>query len=409
MWFGPVRPDDVVRIPEPPSNELPCQHGPFAPITSFFTRKPPPDPLDISFYTSFSPGVGKAWFVEGTKMMEAPIGWTDLQKTTSIGDLAWPRPALSSELGEWEGGTPVASVALCMDDAWMGGSSLRLDIALPKNESTEPEPTFHYIWVPIQSLSLVAQQSYDVKLVYKILPLTRAEVDLGLSAKALTASGNSEDVELTELPMDHAASSAGEWSHLALRVRVKRSTPNHTVALGLFVGIAREDSSTASNLSILLGQLSAFPSSSSTTTSIPQPQILWADYEKHPESGAVILTWETAYSLPTVTSFPITSIEDPQPAWVVDPHIQSFLYFNIYAEIDTSGGQTKAFFLGTSGLDGRGTRFFVDSACLYPELVGSKKMRFSIQGVTDRGEVLSRERSIFVEVDIPQHDEAVKI
>jgi len=75
-----------------------CPHGKFEPLISFFRQSPPPNPADLPFYTSFGVGVGRAWFVEGVKVLQTENGWTDVDKQCSLGNLVWPRPTL-----DWEG------------------------------------------------------------------------------------------------------------------------------------------------------------------------------------------------------------------------------------------------------------------------------------------------------------------
>ncbi|KAH8105427.1 glycosyl hydrolase family 85-domain-containing protein [Cristinia sonorae] len=402
LWVGPMNPTEGVRIPEPPEDEG-CDHIPYKPITSFFALKPPPDPLTLTFHTSFCPGVGKEWFVEGVKVLgSTKDGWTDLNKNTTIGDLAWPYPAISSELGEWEGSPPVVLPTLDMHDAWVGGSSLRLDVNLPIDPSSEA--SFRCIWIPIQSLSMASQQSYDIKLVYKVVSGSGTEVDLGPSLRSLDNTNDPLEIDIVILPIDEILATREGWTTTSIRISVKSQLSSHTLAVGLVVGIAQEEPTTQDNntLSIFLGQLSAFPSPSDVRTSIPEPQVLWADYQK-PETGdkVGVLTWEVAQSLPSITALSIRSVEDPQPAWTIDTHPRSFLYFNIYAEAGV-GDAKRYSFIGTSGSDGRGNRFLVDPACMPSELSGCKQLRFTVQGVTDRGEVLGRERCVYVDVVVDE-------
>jgi len=58
LWVGPV--SGTVEVPEAPKRkgEPDCVHGPFLPITTFFPRRPPPDPSDLRFHTTFCPGTG---------------------------------------------------------------------------------------------------------------------------------------------------------------------------------------------------------------------------------------------------------------------------------------------------------------------------------------------------------------
>jgi mannosyl-glycoprotein endo-beta-N-acetylglucosaminidase len=142
--------------------------------------------------------------------------------------------------------------------------------------------------------------------------------------------------------------------------------------------------------------------------SIPDPRILWANFEttlrgfqnNHLPSGT--LTWDVA------TFFVPSNIKlasDMKPPWTLqDPEIwqPKFLYFNIYAQAFPQegpiGGVEKAVFLGTTGLDGRADRFFVDVNIWPDGFLGSSQARLYVQGVTDRGEVLAWDHCAYVDI-----------
>ncbi|OBZ65487.1 Cytosolic endo-beta-N-acetylglucosaminidase 2 [Grifola frondosa] len=137
LWLGPTNESEPITLPPPREGEPECPHGPFLPISSFFVRQPPPNPAALPFFTSFSPGVGRLWFVRGIKVMQTDDGWTDVDKNCSLGDLAWPRVALQWEHGEHEDALPELSSELCMTDAWLGGSSLQLTSSTPGSDAED--------------------------------------------------------------------------------------------------------------------------------------------------------------------------------------------------------------------------------------------------------------------------------
>jgi mannosyl-glycoprotein endo-beta-N-acetylglucosaminidase len=112
LWVGPTSESSGISLPEMEwkEGEERCNHDRFTHITSFFPRHSPPDPADIRFHTTFCPGTGLSWFVEGRKVFESLNGWTDVDKQTSIGDMLWPRPTLYWE-EEREDNIPTASVS----------------------------------------------------------------------------------------------------------------------------------------------------------------------------------------------------------------------------------------------------------------------------------------------------------
>ncbi|KAI0078448.1 hypothetical protein K474DRAFT_1706499 [Panus rudis PR-1116 ss-1] len=411
LWLGPENADEVVEVPEPPEGQPNCPHGRFVPITSYFDRNPPPNPDDLPFFTSFSPGVGRAWFVKGKKVLETETGWTDVQKNCSIGDLVWPHPTLSWEHGERDDGLPRVTPSIDMVDAWLGGSSLRLDVSLPA--STADDAYFRCVWLPIHSLSIASNGTYEAYLIYRSTPPDSVEFDIGLSVKSL---GNTEQTfEIISLDTD---SDLRGWTKLAIKFRVEPlSGPpisEMLCAVGLVVGFAAEDSTQAILCSISIGALSVYPWRSTQSKALPETHILWAHFEQTPsstgnqttESNALsgTLTWGPAISFPVIDKITIDSPEDQRPAWTSEIIPPSFLYFNVYMQkLPLDGGLPNAddaIFVGTTGLDGRANQFYLDPGCIPDEVKDGSHLRFLVQGVTDVGIVLPWERCAFVDVRV---------
>jgi len=59
-------------------------------------------------------------------MAPTDTGWTDVDKQGALGDKLWPRPAVQWEDRETTESAPKTFSALCFDDAWLGGNSLRV-------------------------------------------------------------------------------------------------------------------------------------------------------------------------------------------------------------------------------------------------------------------------------------------
>lgn len=385
LWVGTTN-NDEVPVPEAPNRqgEPDCTHGPFLPIASFFAHHAPPDPVRLALYTTFSPGAGHGWWVNGVKVFESEKGWTDVGKQTSVGDLVWPRPAISWE-GEDEGllfgGKIEAEPSICMDDAWNGGSSLRLSLT----DQGDPS-VYRCIWLPVQSLALTAQTTYQATAVYKLD--AAADLDVSLSVKSST-----EDSAIITPQIENDTPLAQGWVKLSIRFSV--SSSSSSASIGLVIAIVTEGpSQSLAASSLLLGQLNVFRAPSPSPSSAPM--VLWADYSPQDRK----LTWEVAASLPVFVQRPLTSPEDPVPLWDMQPcRVPSFLYCNIYAAPFSSatyaGRPEDATWIGTSGYSGDAKTFIVESPV-------RTRTRFYVQGVTEHGEVVPWERCVFV--DSPPDD-----
>ncbi|KAI0368431.1 hypothetical protein BV20DRAFT_969248 [Pilatotrama ljubarskyi] len=403
LWLGPAKKDEVVPVPDwPPREGEPVhEHGPFVPIAEFFPRHPPPNPADLPLFTSFSPGVGWSWFVRGTRVLQTNHGWTDLDKTTSIGDLVFPRPALAWEGGNRDDPLPEATSQLSMDDAWLGGSSLVVSVAAPGSEAEDAY--FRCVWLPIQSLSITPGKSYRMTVMLKTSG--PVDVDVGASVKALVpALGTEFDITHVPAPSEQTALPGG-WSEVTVDFQLPLHRDLDVLsAAGLIIGFACEDPAQAVEFTIHVGSLSVYANPSSPEHTVVEPRVIWADVVRDAPSSPFtgVLTWGTGMSLGPVPTISLTSPEDTRPCWVLDDNIPGFLYHNIYVAAHTGEGVAlgpeQATFVGTTGLDGRENRFYIDAACLPPGIFSAQAVRFYVQGVTDRGRVLQWQDCAFVDV-----------
>jgi mannosyl-glycoprotein endo-beta-N-acetylglucosaminidase len=396
----------MVHVPDAPRRvgEPECPHGQFEPLASFFPRRPPPNPTDLTLYTSFGVGAGRAWFVEGAKVLHTENGWTDVDKQSTIGDLLWPRPRLFWEGDHCTDTLPEASSALDFTDAWNGGNSLRLTMSGPGSD--ENDAFFRCIWIPIQSLPITARKSYEARVIYKIDSDTDIDLDVGLSMKLLSES-DQQTVQVT--PISSRCDDTRGWMILSIRFDLPADhTHNVLAAIGLVIGFASDDSTKSLQFSLLLGQMTIFPTSPSCI-SPHQPRLLWANFEADSPSDKLsgILTWDVVTSFAPPISITPPSPENPRPTWILgtsDQWLPTFVYFNIYVQSHASDGSipapNSAIFIGTTGLDGRGQRFFVDHKCLLEGIVGSKSIRFLVQGITDKGDLLDWDQCVFVDVNV---------
>ncbi|KAF8959452.1 glycoside hydrolase family 85 protein [Flammula alnicola] len=414
LWVGPV--SGPVEVPEAPrrKGEPECLHGPFLPIASFFPRHAPPDPADLRFHTTFCPGTGLDWFVEGTKVYQSEKGWTDVDKQTSVGDLLWPCPKLYWE-DERQDDVPTALSAFCMDDAWNGGNSMRLSISCPG--STDELAAYRSLWLPVHSLNITPQKLYEASAIYKMDASLLEGVDTEFALTLKTLPGSQENfvcnitsTTTTELP--------GGWIKLTIQFNTLStdgiSNPPSTIAIGLVVAILTEEPTESFELSFLLGQLNVSAHLPETLTE-EDTIILWANYTPTASNARVAepaplfgtLSWEVATCFPRVTTVSITSPDDPISAWNAQPTIKwfpSFLYFNIYAQVFADdwnvGPVDKATWIGTSGWDGQKNGFDVLPANLPFSVPPNRKVRFYIQGIGDRGEVMKWEKCAYVDVSV---------
>ncbi|KAI1792570.1 glycosyl hydrolase family 85-domain-containing protein [Ganoderma leucocontextum] len=413
LWLGPPTAGEHVEVPPHgrKEGEPPCEHGPFQPVAEFFPRLPPPNPAVLPFFTTFSPGVGWAWFIRGKKVFSSETGWTDVDKSASIGDLVFPRPTLAWENGDRDETVPAASADISMDDAWLGGSSLVVFFSAAGSDSDDA--FFRCVWLPIQSLAITPRKSYRLSIVYKLSG--HVDADVGASVKSL-AQGFDGEFGVTFVPSPSDTPLPGGWTELLVDVTLARDDPGDADVLsaaGLVIGFTCEDPSQPVDFSLSVGALSVYANPRSPRHTALSPKIIWAhfaaDRETHaaatpgPGPFAGVLAWGTGISMGPVPALTLESPEDPEAAWVLDHPAPGFAFFNVHVQGYPGPGGAyapdAATFVGTTGLDGRANRFYVDPACLPPDLKGASAARFYVQGVTDRGRVVDWEDCAFVDVD----------
>ena len=417
LWVGPAIEGAHVEVPDPPlrRGEQPFPHGVFRPIRDFIDSRPPPKPDILPFGTSFCPGVGYAWFVEGKKIMDAGKGWTDIDKQTSLGNLLWPRSKVEWDMNDFEEALPTTSTSLTFEDAFNGGSSVLINLSGPG--SSQEGSAFRCLWIPVQSLSLTPGGLYEVQLVYKISSSENVELDAALSAKAET------EVEVE--PLSSLDLESG-WSKLSVTCKpiapTSPSDPEDVPAdIGLILAIASEEASSPYTIHITLGQLGISAKSPLTDLSPYSMRLLWADCTRETvstsESGSaqsetLKITWDScvSYTSPALVRPGNLVPEVPYPPWTLErshhwfPDLQ---YANVYAEKGASSVHPSETveFLGTSGWgSGPHTRAgpgcFVLGKNALPVGLKEGRVRFYVQGVTDRGEVLPWDRCAFVDFDM---------
>ena len=204
LWAGPI--SGTINVPEAPrrEGELECTHRPFLPVSSFFPRLSPPDPFSFLFHSTICPGVGQSWFVKGIRVFESPNGWTDVDKQCSVGDMVWPRPKLSRE-DERDDVLPEVLSALCMDDAWNGGSSLSLSLSFVASE--EETAAYQSVWIPIQSLTVTHQRLYEAQINFKLEKVKS-------SIQSLLSLSKQFQVTMRQISGRPRLQSYGGWSKL---------------------------------------------------------------------------------------------------------------------------------------------------------------------------------------------------
>jgi mannosyl-glycoprotein endo-beta-N-acetylglucosaminidase len=375
-------------------------------MSAFFVHATPPDPAQLVFYTSFSPGVGRSWFVEGVNVLQTKDGWADVDKQSALGDLVWPRPSVTWENNDCSDALPSASSMLDMSDAWNGGNTLKVSISCAG--STADDAFFRCIWLPVQSLNVTSLMSYDVNIVYKTVACEGTDLDLGLFVKPLMVGGG--DIPEINVGVSTQSDLKNGWTRQVLSFSLPPSTANASIAVGLIIGFVAEDPSRPLDFSVSLGQLAVYPSSPTVHVLKGIPGILWAKFQStkplaSPSTGlSGLLTWDIASSFPRLTLGVISSPEGPNPAWILDDtkeRFPSFLYFNIYVNPQplsgSVAGAAAAIFIGTTGLDGRANRLYVDSAMLPKNVMDGRGLRFYVQGVSDKGDVLPWEMCAYVD------------
>ena len=400
LWLGPLQPGEI--IPVPPSPE-----GPFKPMTAFFQTLPPPNPSRFVFFTSFSPGVGYSWFVEGQKVLHTEVGWTDIDKQTPLGNLVWPWPSPSWQGAEPEEAPPSGSTTLDMTDGYNGGNTLKLSLEHTGRKSDDTTKT---IWLPIQSLTLTTRDSFEARLIYKTSAGSDVDVDAQIYIKPLSY----DVIASAGFTASRAIVSALPRGWIQQIINFTSASTQHTasVTIGFLVSFKSKGPSAKVTFSFSLGQLAVYPTPPPPSVSVGTPSVKGAKFTPNaltpptvpydPLQGVV--TWDTASTFAPID----VQVPDPEsttPAWLLQdtPAYRSpaFVYFNIYAtplpSPSVNVDPAQAVFIGTTGLDGRGNRFYTERTCFPDNWDKLPGVRFYVQGVTDRGDVLPWERCATVD------------
>ena len=182
------------------------------------------------------------------------------------------------------------------------------------------------------------------------------------------------------------------------------------------LALASDDGSLPYTLSIHLGQLSVFPKPTLPGLSPFKHRLLWADCTPVPNSpDALLLTWDACISYTDAATIRPEDLipEVPHPPWTIDRSPGWFprlAYANVYVEKRTAATgvrpSSQAIFLGTSGW-GSGATTGVGSSCFLvqksgiPEGVGGGgSVRFFVQGVLERGRVMSWDECVYVDFEL---------
>ena len=334
-------------------------------------------------------------------------GWTDIDKQTSIGDLLWPRPQLSWEEIGSEEMLPRASARLVFDDAFNGGSSVTISL---NGEGNAEASGFRCFWIPIQTVSLSPGERYEVQLAYK-LRCEGGEVEPALYVRCGSDAAGFDIQPQPRIVPKHS------WEFLTITCQVSESgRADNACCVGLVIGSIFENPSAAYNIAIQLGQLTIVHKPSLDEVTPFKPRLLWADCAADPsDTSQLKLTWEPSisYTVPPLLRESDLYPEVPRPPWVLDRSETWFprvLYANVYAQARkadvaaSSRPSEDAVFLGTSGWGsgswfGCGPNGFEVKRQEMPESLRQGAVRFYVQPMTDRGEVLAWDQCAFVDYD----------
>jgi len=296
-----------------------------------------------------------------------------------------------------------------MTDGYNGGNTLKLSLEYTGRNSDD---TVKSIWVPIQSLTLTTRESFEARLVYKTIAGSDVDVDAQIHVKSLSynviasAGFTTGRAIVSDLPRG--------WTRQIISFISTSTRGTASVAIGFLVSFKPKDPSAKVTFSFSLGQLAVYPIPPSPSVSVGIPSVEGAkftpDILPHPHAPYAVdplqgvVTWDTASTFAPI-DVRVTDPESTAPAWLLQDtpayRFPTFVYFNIYAtpllchfvNVDP----TQAVFIGTTGLDGRINRFYTERACFPDDWDKLPGVRFYIQGVTNRGEVLPWERCATVD------------
>ncbi|KAG8883668.1 hypothetical protein FRB97_006158 [Tulasnella sp. 331] len=440
FWIGPDDPisgdtnpskstPHTTSVTTPPSGAPsepipPCFHGPYRAISSFGETKAKAL-LAIPFYTTFSPGVGLSWFVEGERVMGPSSGWTDVDKQTSIGDhrFLWPAPAFVLPNRAWRRDESVSRTAFCFEDAWLGGSSLSIIVPPDVWAETSPEGSSQAIQnvvIPLEQLVFLHHTKYRIRLVYKAAHLDADKSIPSVAALAHVGCVDHDgDLSLTSPAAEQLANG---WNGVEVCFQINAGTAKDECFC--IIGLRLEGLSSAAEftrpLKILVGLLSIrIEENLQANPVILGIQWLPATIDKaKPPIGSSLsgkLSWQVALKprdiTPSESVTAITAIDDPRPPWGFSftslAPMLSFVYHNIYAiahnpEDAGSFKPEDATFIATTGIDGRINSVQFDNFPFRTVSAGAGviRVRLYIRGVKETGQVVPWLRTPYIDIGV---------
>ncbi|EAU82416.1 hypothetical protein CC1G_11102 [Coprinopsis cinerea okayama7 len=384
LWVGPPgvveAPDHTVK-----PGEYPCVHGPFQPISSFFLTYPPPDPLDLPFYTNFCPGIGDAWFVEGKEVFRSETGWTDMDKQTTVGDLVWPRPKIY-DLPSQNASQATLNAAFNFNDAWNGGNSLQINLTVPGGATT-----YGAYWVPIQTFTFSSRRQYEASIVYKpgLSGKTRFDAKYEVGIRTITGEDQGKIISNTTTEVGNG------WRKVHILFEIETPVEGGSIivpsSIGLVIAVSNVSTTEQFEFPFLVGQITIHPHLPDRYKEF-KPALLWLLFTPSAGTNSLdgTLTWDVVAAIERPPPVEINNPDDAQIPWNLQPTKQEwfpdFLYFNVYVlELLDGGGQGPPQWIGTTGYDGEKKRFFIYDESL-PPTSGLRRFTFQIEGVLETGE-----------------------
>ncbi|KAF8622794.1 hypothetical protein AX15_006724 [Amanita polypyramis BW_CC] len=408
FWAGKVPGLDMTKLLKSDEENV------YKPVADFFVKRAPPDPKNLPFFTTFSPGVGKGWWVRGKNVWDRSMvnnggwtsGWLDIEKLYSLGDLLWPVPTVV-DVGHGESKMVSVQVSIDFTDAWNGGSSVRI-LFLESAQTEQTEGVNRSFWIPVQSLSLTPEENYTMVANYKLVDVVGgivADVELELRS----VSGKADDVHVTIVSGATHSALGGNWVGLQTTVGILPGDSDASAPVNLALGLRfNVKGRTLTKGQILLGQMNVHspPLDSEGTDALRV-----CNFMSHlqDEDGTMkirgledldgILTWgEETRSHPARLSL-----------------LRRCAYWNIYVrqlvasqdDFDLEEDVKDATWIGTSGVgysgDGKIGRFVVMGKNLATRLSltegDSGKLRFFVQGIPAAKEGEGWERILWTDTN----------
>ncbi|KAG9017383.1 hypothetical protein FRB93_007497 [Tulasnella sp. JGI-2019a] len=422
FWVGPDDgvsgdPGSSAHLPAvniPPSDgpgekSPPCFHGPYRSISHFVDNRARGSQA-LPFYTTYSPGVGLAWFVQGERVMTSSSGWTDVDKQTSIGDYGflWPAPAFILPGKRWVRDGSAPCTEFCFDDGWLGGSSLSLTIpaALWEEASLDSSSVaVKEIIIPLEQLILRHLSKYRVHLVYKFMFANPAEPPQEMEEFAYvgcTTDLDDKDFVLTSHTSERLTNG---WNaaDVCCEIRTGTNEGERHCIIGLRLQYQGRGASPCPQ-KILIGLVSArieeHIQADPVVLGIRCLPTILAMANVTSISG--ILEWHVGLRFddiqPSESVTSIVGIDDPRPPWgVTTAQAPTFVYHNVYAlahtgELAEPLRPEDAIFVATTGTNGHVNSLRFDGFSLplpFAHADGSVILvRLYIRGVTEAGQVI---------------------